>query len=190
MLDSSDLWLRFFVFACSGAYCWRLFYVLVRTWFSELSYLHSYCSCSFPFTLSYFFRVSWKAAQLPGEGFWVWSLQAYVPDCMNSLGPLCQILLNYQLHRVALLASLSLKSDTKWIQRSLGVSFWISQILCCCCFDVMILEEHLNAMHIAMCVVANKLMGYAEIFHFQCRYSDAQYIFRDSAVSLFSAGLV
>lgn len=57
MLDSSDLWLRFFVFACSGAYCWRLFYVLVRTWFSELSYLHSYCSCSFPFTLSYFFSV-------------------------------------------------------------------------------------------------------------------------------------
>lgn len=40
-----------------------------------------------------------------------------------------------------------------------------------------------------MCVVVNKLMGYAEIFHFWCHYSDAQYIFRDSTVSLLSAGL-
>lgn len=54
----------------------------------------------------------------------------------------------------------------------------------------MVLEEHLNAMRVAMCVVVNKLMGYAEIFHFQCHYSDAQYIFRDSAVSFLSAGLV
>lgn len=45
-------------------------------------------------------------------------------------------------------------------------------------------------MHVAMCVVVNKLMGYAEIFHFQCHYSDPQYIFIDSAVSLLSAGLV
>lgn len=66
---------------------------------------------------------------------------------MNSLGPLCQILLNYLLHTVALLASLSLKSDRKLIQRSLGVSFYISLILCCC-FDVGILEEYLNAMHV------------------------------------------
>lgn len=191
MFGSSDLWLRFFIFAYS-AYCWRLFYMLVRTQFSEWSYLHLDCSCSLPFVLSYFFRVSSKAAQMSGERFWVWSLQAYIWlfDCMNSLGPLCQILLNYLLHTVALLASLSLKSDTKWIQRSLGVSFWISRVLCCCCFDVRMLEEHLNAMHVAMYVVVNKLMGYAEVLHFQCHYSDAQHIFRDSAVSLLSAGLV
>lgn len=143
-----------------------------------------------PFLLLQSVMKSSPAASREIFGVVVTSKCVWLFGCMNSLGPLCQIVLNYLLHTVALLASLSLKSDTKWIQRSLGVSFWISWVLCCCCFDVRILEEHLNAMHVAMCVVVNKLMGYAEIFHFQCHYSDAQYIFRDSAVSLLSAGLV
>lgn len=45
-------------------------------------------------------------------------------------------------------------------------------------------------MHVAVCVVVNKLMGHAEILHFQYHFSDAQYTFRDSGVSLLSAGLV
>lgn len=80
MLDSSDLWLGLLIFAYSGVHCWRLFYMLVSTQFSEWSYLHLYCSCLFPFALSFFFRVSCKAAQLPQERLLVWSVQAYMSD--------------------------------------------------------------------------------------------------------------
>lgn len=48
-------------------------------------------------------------------------------------------------------------------------------------FDIMTLENHLNAMHVAACMVVNKLVRCAETLHFQYHYSGAQHIFRGSA---------